>query len=786
MIKHTYHVLEFYKLLQILSGYASCPLGRKDCLSLEPSCDPNVIDREQRLVSEIKLLLKVKGFSPLNGLMDISSAVKRSRAEGACLEPDQLLAVHNITEAAERTKRAITSQREICPLLHNEIGHMTLFPELKESISRCIHFDETIKDSSSPALGKLRKTKSALRKDLQKRLEGIRKSHNLIQEGEDHLISIRDGRYIIPIRTEWKNRIPGIVHDYSRTQATCFFEPLEAVQDNNRLAELRHLEHEEEFRILTGLTAMVRGSAEELLYTQKLLGKIDGLYARARYSETYKGIMPLIRPESRVDLRKALNPILLSLTAAGEPTVPVDIYLNRKANVLVISGPNRGGKTVTLKTLGLLCLMAQAGLHIPAEEGSQLPVFNNILAEIGDDQDIRTGLSTFSAHISHLKYIVENADQDALVIIDEPGMGTDPDEGAALAMALLDNLVEKDALVVVSTHYNRLKTYGLLTERAENACMEFDETLHSPTFMLRYGTPGTSYAFEVARNHGIGARLLARAKDYLDREEVRLNRLIDKLNTLIREAESRRTQAERVRAKYQSAKEKMMRTLEQIQSDKKALMEDMRAEAERVIGQSREELRRLINSLKENKGPTQAYVQERHDEVSSALIHELSPREDRDLPSRDKGFREGQVVLHKGTRMKGKILAVDPDHSKVLIMSGKIKLSADLKDLQVVSDRAEREADVSPGTVSSGFSGGFDRELNLVGYRVEEALPLIDRMIDRSVVEGGMSLRIVHGHGTGALKSAIRDHLKSFSCIKRFGGADPRSGGEAITIVELQ
>lgn len=786
MIKHTYHVLEFYKLLQILSGYASCPLGRKDCLSLKPSCDPNVIDIEQKLVSETKLLLKVRAFSPLNGLKEISPFVKRSLTEGACLEPDILRKVYDITEAGERTKKAITSQREICPLLYDKIAHMTLFQQLKESISRCIHLDGTIKDSASTTLGKLRRKKSRLRRELQKRLEDIRRSHNLIPEGDDHLISIRDGRYIIPIRTEWKNRIQGIVHDYSRTQATCFFEPLEAVEDNNRLAEVRHLENEEELKILTDLTAMVRDSAEDLLDTQALLGTIDGLYARARFSETYKGVMPVINRENRIDLRKALNPILLSVAPVGEPTVPVDIHLDRKDNVLVISGPNRGGKTVTLKTLGLLSLMAQAGLHIPAEEGSQLPVFKNILAEIGDDQDIRAGLSTFSAHISHLKYIMENAGQDSLVIIDEPGMGTDPDEGSALAMALLDDLIEKDALVVVSTHYNRLKTYGLLNERAENACMEFDETVNSPTFMLRYGTPGTSYAFEVARNHGIEAGLLARARDYLDREEIRLNRLIDKLNMLIREAESRRDQAERVRAKYQSAKEKMMRTLREIRSDKKALMEDMRDEAEQVIRESREKLRGLINSLKEKKGDTQAHVQERHEEISRALIHELSPRKDKGDASVEKGFMEGQVVRHKGTRMKGRILAIDSDHSKAFIMSGKIKLSADLNDLQVVSDKAEREQDDSPVAISSDFSGSSDRELNLIGYRVEEALPLIDRMIDRSMIEGGISLRIVHGHGTGTLKTAIRDHLKNFSCIKRIGGADPRSGGEAITIVELQ
>ena len=786
MIKHTYHVLEFYKLLQILSGYASCQIGRKDCLSLKPSKDPKVIDIEQRLVSETKLLLKVNGFSPFNGLIDISPFVKRSLAEGTRLEPDSLLSIYNITEAADRTKRSITVQRDICPLLYDKIKNMTLFQELKESILHSVHYDGTIKDSSSPALRRLRRKKSELRRNLQKRLENIKKRNNLVRDGDDHQVSLRDGRYIIPIRTDTRNRIQGIIHDYSRTQATCFFEPLEAVHDNNRLAELRHLEKEEELRILESLTAMVRDSANDLLNTQELLGKFDGLYARARLSQAFKGIMPVLSEENRVDLKGALNPILLSMSVDGEPPVPVDIHMDRKVNVLIISGPNRGGKTVTLKTLGLLSMMSQAGMHIPAEEGSRLPVFENILAEIGDEQDIQTGMSTFSAHVSHLKYIMENADQNSLVIIDEPGMGTDPDEGSALAMALLDDLAEKNTLVAVSTHYNRLKTYGLLKNRVENACMEFNDSVNRPTFILKYGTPGTSYAFEVAHNHGIQADLLARAKNYLDRDGVRLNRLIDKLNQRLQEAESQQSQAERVRAKYHSAKKKMLKTIDAIELDKRALLDNMRNQAELLIKESKEEYKSLINSLKIKKGDSQARVQERYEEISRRLADELCAPDKRDETVKGKGFREGQMVRHRNTRMKGKILSIDFDNSKALIMSGKIKLSANLSDLQVVSDNAERESDESFGMISSGFSGDSDRELNLIGYRIEEALPLIDRMIDRSMIEGGMSLRIVHGYGTGRLKTAIRDYLKNFSCIKKIGGADPKSGGEAITIVELQ
>ncbi|MFC1866635.1 endonuclease MutS2 [Thermodesulfobacteriota bacterium] len=785
MIKYTYHVLEFHKLLHILSGYASCPLGQSDCLSLEPSKDLKIIDNEQILVSEMKLLLKLKGFFPFEGLIDVGSYIKSCRAEGSCLEPDKLLFILGIAEAARDAKKTILSQKDICPGLYNMIKEMALCEELRKSVSNAINPNRAIKDSASNSLRRLRRKLTGLRKDLQKRLEDIKRSLNVTSNGDDNLISIRDGRYIIPLRTDMKNRVQGIVHDYSRTQATCYFEPIEAIVDNNRLAELNHLEKEEELRVLSCLTAMVRDRAEDLLGTQAMLGKLDGLYARARFSDALGGVRPVMSRESVVDLRQAKNPILICMAPEGEDTVPLDIFLDKDVNILIISGPNRGGKTVTLKSLGLLSLMAQAGIHIPAAEGSRLPVFRHIIAEIGDDQDIQSGLSTFSAHVSHIKYMIEHADHESLIIIDEPGMGTDPDEGAALAMALLDELAHKSSLVAVSTHYNRLKSYGLLEKRAKNACMGFDDAANRPSFSLHYGTPGTSYAFEVAQNLGINKGLLTHAKGYLDQDEVRLNRLIDKLNSLIQETHLERSEAEHVKRKYHSAKEKVLKTLNQIESNEQEMLDKKRNEADFLIKESTEEFKNLINSLKGNKRPSQAYVKKRHDEITEKLVDNLYSTKGNEKPVEDKGLKIGQFVRHMGLDLEGRIHSLDNLNSKASILTGNVKLSVETNALMVIPDEVRRTADESTGDFSCSFTGDSAKEINLIGYKVEDALPLIDKMIDRSIVEGGLSLKLVHGHGTGKLKTAIRDHLRKFSCVKRIGGADPKSGGEAITIVEL-
>jgi len=792
MIEHTYQVLEYHRLLNILSHYASCPLGQSNCLSLRPSNDAKYINNELRLASELKLLLKVKGFVSFSEVTDISVILKKSGAEGACLEPKELLCVLGLTQASRQSEKFVSSNRALCPGIYGLVEDMADCGALIKAIRDTISLSGAIKDSASPALKKIRGKKIRLRSDIEKGLQRIKDSAGLTGDGQDHLVTVRDGRYVISLRTDKKSWIQGIIHGYSKTRSTCFLEPVDAIQDNNRMAELAQEEKAEEFRILIGLTGMVSDFSRDLDSCQALITRLDGLYARARFSETLSCVAPEVDEEGGIELIGARNPILMALALEAldrderaDTPVSVDILLDGDRNGLIISGPNRGGKTVTLKTLGLMCLMVQAGIHVPADEGSRFPVFNQIMADIGDDQDIQAGRSTFSAHAAHLKYLTEHADQKSLAIIDEPGMGTDPDEGVALAMAVFDSLCRRGTFVAVSTHLNRLKSYGLLNPRALNAAVEFDSKRNCPTFRLKYGSPGISHALEIARDVGVPANILDQAKGYLDNDEIRLNRLIEKLNHLKLETEREKREAEEAKRTYQDAEKETKNRLTNLEVEERTLIEKKRVEAETAIKDAREELRQAINLLKKNRDSSQAYVTERYDEVGRRLMEQLEPERIETSPAGLKQIEKGQMVYHSKLKQKGTVLSIDSSSGRAQLMLGKVKMSAEIQDLEIVKGVKEPGPDEVVRPVSWGFKGLPPRELNVIGYRVDDAIPLIDKTIDRALVDGKLTLRIIHGFGTGRLRKAIREHLKGVSFVKSICSADPKSGGDAITVVEL-
>ncbi len=792
MIEHTYQVLEYYRLLDILSRYASCSLGKSDCLSLKPSSDYEFIDNEQRLVSEMRLLHKVKGFFSLSDVIDIIPFLKKSSPKGSHLEPNELLCILNLAEAVQQTERFIRSNSSLCSRMCDLISDLPGYEALVKTLKNTISSLGTVKDSASTALKKIREKRIRLRMELQKKLEGIQKTVGLSQEGQDNIVTVRDGRYVISLRTDQKSRINGIIHDYSRTRITCFLEPLEVIPDNNRMGELAQEEKEEETRILTDLTDLVRDKAAELEYSQGLISRIDGLNARARFSEALSCVMPEVGEKFGVELKGAKNPILLALAMDGRKPdeavdfpVPVDILLDDNHNVLIISGPNRGGKTVALKTLGLMSLMVQAGIHIPAEEGSKLSVFNQIMADIGDDQDIQSGLSTFSAHAAHLRYIVEHADQKSLVIIDEPGMGTDPNEGVALAMAVLDFLLHIGSFVAVSTHLNRLKTYGLLNQRAINASVKFDTDKNCPTFKIEYGSPGISYALEIARDMGVPESILECARGYLDEDEVKLNRLMEKLNTLIAKVRLDKKEAEEVKRKYHSAAKKIKEKLISLKAEKKAMMEAKGNEAEAVIREARNELREAINMLKKKKEVSQARVTDKFTKISRRLMDQLEVGSNGKLSFEPNEIEGGEFVYHTKLKQKGVVQSVDLSDGRATVILGNVKVSSKFQDLEVIKEPKESSLDEAGRDISWELKRTLPMELNIIGCKVDDAIPIIDKTIDQALVDGEFTLRIIHGFGTGKLREAVRAHLNGIPFVKKISSADPRFGGDAITVVEL-
>ncbi|SPD72809.1 putative Endonuclease MutS2 [uncultured Desulfobacterium sp.] len=795
MIEHTYQVLGYYQLLDILSQYAACPLGRSDCLSLKPSSDPSHIDNELRLVSETRLLLKTDGFIPLSDVTDVDHLLKKTYAAGSYLVPDELLSILKLAEAGRVSLRFLRPRRGLFPRLYERVKDSPDFGPLIKALTDTIADNGEIKDSASPTLKKIRQRKIRLRQELEKKLAGIQRTAGLFEDRNDSLITIRDGRYVVALRTDQKNRIDGIIHDYSQTKATCFIEPVDVIRDNNRAAELVHEEKEEEYHILLQLTGLVKGHLDDLVRTEKMIAGLDGLYARAVFGEVYSCAMPEIGHHHGICLKGARNPILQAIgprdNQSGRPVnfpVPVDVILDEGHKLLVVSGPNRGGKTVVLKTLGLMCLMAQAGMHIPAKEGSCLPVFDQVTALIGDDQDIEAGLSTFSAHAAQLKQALDRSEKNCLVIIDEPGMGTDPDEGVALSMAVLDFLCLQGAFVAVSTHSNRLKAYGLTNQGAINAAVEFDIERNRPTFKLTYGVPGVSHGLEIARDMGIPLEVLDRARQYLDQDEVRLNRLIERLNSLILEKEDESLKAKALKERYKIATEEVTERLTSLEAEKRALIEAKRREADAVINQSREELKQAINLLKKKKESVQSHVSEIHARTTDNLT-EYIKRESKDADRRPltsfKRPKKGDFVYHRELKQKGVIQSITPSGDRAAVMLGNIKVSARIEDLDLIKGIKKSEHDQPSSAVTWKFKNGHSGEINVIGFRVDDAIPLIDKTLDSALVDGKQTLRIVHGFGTGKLKEAIRGYLRGVPFVKNISSAEPDSGGDAITVVEL-
>ena len=793
MIEYSLRVLEYYRLLNILSNYAASPLGRSDCLSLKPLKELESIKAEQRLVSEMKEVLLTKGFVSLSSLVDLRPVLRKAGKKGACLEPKQLLSIHNLILVSNQVKNWIYEARDLCPSLMDILDNIPACCDLAKEIGRSITEDGGISDSASPLLAAIRSQRVALRGVVEKKLNEIL---SRLEFSDDNLVSVRDGRYVVSIRTDKKNLIKGIVHGYSRTHSTCFVEPLAAVEENNDLVELTDREKEEERKVLERLTDLVSDFSSELLTCLEIMGRSDGIFARAEFSSAINGISPILTSRKTVYLLGALNPILLSLyldsskedkTGGKESVVPIEIKIDAEKSILVISGPNRGGKTVALKTLGLLALMSQAGMHISAKEGSRLGVFDNILAEIGDEQDISAGLSTFSARLEHLREIVDLAGEKSLIILDELGAGTDPDEGTSLAMSILDYLSEKGSLGAISTHYQKLKRYGLINKKAQNASVEFDQEKGRPTFRLLTGMPGVSHAIEIARDMGIKPEIIDKAATYLGKDRGEPDLVMEELAKMMEELKAEKEAVTVARQEYVESKKRLEEEQERLSEQLNEMLAEKEQVAEGFLSEAKREFGEAIGYLKE-KGPDgQFEATQRYTRAKRELMDAIAGLKEEKKSTNHIPVTIGQSVFHKKSKKRGWVIGIDESSSKTQILIGNVKLTVDSSEVIPESKApSQQEESQKKGKQWSVSSTAMDkRELNLIGYTIADALPLVDRMIDQAVVHGYTKVKIIHGIGSGTLKKAIREQLKENSYVKDFisGGRD--RGSDGITVVEL-
>ena len=793
MEEHSLTVLEYYRLLNILSNYAASPLGRSDCLSLKPLRELESIKAEQRLVSEMKELLLAKGFIPLSSLVDLRPVLRKAGKKGAYLEPKELLSIHNLIGISNRVKNWVYEARDLCPSLTEILDNIPACHDLAKEIERSITEDGGISDLASPSLSSLRSQRVTVRRAVENKLNDIL---NRTQLDDESLVSVRDGRYVVSIKTDKGNVIEGIVHGYSRSHSTCFIEPMGVVEENNHLVELTDREREEERKVLEGLTEFVSDFSSALLACLEIMGRVDGIFARAEFSKAIKGISPIFSSDKTVYLLDALNPILLSLyleSSRGDKTediervVPIEVKIDAEKSILIISGPNRGGKTVALKTIGLLALMSQAGMHIPAKEGSRLSAFDNILAEIGDDQDILAGLSTFSARLEHLKEIVDQAGENSLVILDELGTGTDPNEGTSLAMAILDYVSEKGSLSAISTHYQRLKRYGLINKKAQNASVEFDYEKGGPTFRLLTGLPGVSHGIEIARDAGIKPEIIDKAATYLGKDRGKADLVMEDLAKMMGELKEEKEAVTLARQEYVLSKKRLEEEEERLAEQLNEMLIQKEKGAERILSEAKREFGEAIGYLKEKGSEGQLEATQRYARARRDLMDAIGGLKEERKSADHVSLVVGQPVFHRKSGKRGLVVGVDEHSSNARVLIGNVRLTVDSSELipapEVPSqhkDDRERGKQWSISSTSLGI-----RELNLVGYTIAEALPLVDRMIDQALVHGCTRLKIVHGIGSGTLKKAIREYLRENFYVKDFFSEGRDGGSDGSTVVEL-
>ncbi len=792
MYEHSLRVLEFDKVISIVADYAASVPGRTAVQKLLPARDRKVVEVLLRETSELTQILRSGDPPPLDGILDIGRVVDKLGVTGIVLSPSELLHTVTTLGAGRRVKsffqrfeqRAATAHA--APLLRAIASRIEPLKSVEDAVFSAIDERAEVRDSASPELRKIRKQLARMRDDILGRMSAILQDSGHQKVIQDPVITVRDDRYVLPLKPNFRQSLQGVVHGQSSSRATLFVEPLDVLEQNNRLAELRMEEREEVERIIRELSELLAGESVRIGATVRALADIDAVYARARFGLEFGGSVPETSPDRGIRLRAARHPLLVgrAKAAAQGGVTPNDIIVEGNLRALILSGPNAGGKTVILKTVGLLCLMAQAGLPITADEGSEIPCFRSVFADIGDEQSLEQDLSTFSSHVSQIAEILRQADSDSLVLLDELGSGTDPGEGAGLGAAVLDSLIERGCCTVVTTHHNALKLFGSQTIGAVNAAMEFDPQTLKPTYRLIPGRPGRSYGLDMAARLGVLPTVIEQARARIGEDDISLDRLLKQV-----EEDSRTLALER------QALEKALATAQQQQTEAEEALRAAKEEARNLRAKAKAEAREVLAGLRQKLRELSRAARLEHTEVRQAsaeveaLGRMLEPAVSEEVP-RSPLFAGD---LHAGDRVRisrlnktGTVLSAGRGTVEIEVGGKTIRLSAsDIAPLG--SEGRSRQVKTAPGWSAElgGDEGAADR-LNIIGCRVEEGLAEVDRFIDRAGAHNLSIITVIHGLGTGALKAAVAEFLKSHPLVAAIRQGEPAEGGAGVTVAELK
>lgn len=779
--------LDFDKILARLSEKCMLPRAQELAEELKPYTSHELVRESLEETGEGKALLRVSPLFSVRGAKEIRPYLERC-LRGGTLNPEELLHIRDTMKTARQIKQSILEGKTEVPHLKGIIQGIILPKGLEEEITRCISEEGQVADQASPELADFRRGITRLQHRIRETLDGIIRNPSSQKILQDPIVTQRSDRYVVPVKQEYRQSFPGIVHDQSASGATLFIEPMAVVNLGNELREVLIKEQREVQRILMLLSVRVESEAELIAEAHEALARVDFILAKARLSEAMNAGAPILSDKQEIKLVQARHPLL-----SGH-VVPLSIELGIRFDTIVVTGPNTGGKTVALKTTGLLTAMAQCGLHIPAESDSRIGVFTQIFADIGDEQSVEQSLSTFSGHMKNIVEIIQKADRRSLILLDEVGAGTDPTEGAALAMAIIAELHERGARIVATTHYGALKSFAYNTPRVENASVEFDSETLRPTYRLLIGIPGKSNAFYIAGRLGLTEAVLDRAKSFVTEREMQVADLIENLEDTQREIDWEKRRAREERQAIERESLGLRERSQQLEEEYQELMAKAKDEATEIVREARRETERLIDELK------QALKEERKDqqaiEHARQGIRKLSNKVGaQESSSRGHSgintdeIKLGQMVYMTKLRQKGQVLKLPNENGEILVQAGIIKLNVPISEIRIVTEEKAKKPTRSvggQGRLGMNKAETVRSEIDLRGMMVEEASYALDKYLDDAILTGVGQVYVIHGKGTGALRNGIQDFLRGHPHVKSFRLGQHGEGDLGVTVVELK
>ncbi|MGG0275383.1 endonuclease MutS2 [Bacillus rhizoplanae] len=786
MLERTLRVLEYDKIKEQLLEHVASSLGRDKVKGLMPSTNYEEVVELQETTDEAAKVIRLKGHVPLGGIFDIRPNVKRAKI-GSMLSPHELLDIASTMYGSRQIKRFIEDMIENgveLPILDTYVARIISLYDLEKKITNCISDGGEVVDSASEKLRGIRQQIRTAESRIREKLENMTRSSNAQKMLSDAIVTIRNDRYVIPVKQEYRGVYGGIVHDQSASGQTLFIEPQVIVELNNTLQEARVKEKQEVERILMMLTEEVAAEADVVLENVDVVAELDFIFAKAFYAKRLKATKPILNNERYMNLRQARHPLIDS-----KVVVPNDIVLGKDFTTIVITGPNTGGKTVTLKTVGICILMAQSGLQIPVLDESEICVFKHVFADIGDEQSIEQSLSTFSSHMVNIVDILEQADFESLVLFDELGAGTDPQEGAALAISILDEVYNRGARVVATTHYPELKAYGYNREQVINASVEFDVNTLSPTYKLLIGVPGRSNAFEISKRLGLSDRVIDRARGHISTESNKVENMIAKLEESQKNAEREWNEAEELRKQSEKLHKELQRQIIEFNEERDERLLKAQKEGEEKVEAAKKEAEEIIRELRQLRKAKLADIKDHELIEAKSRLAGAAPELVKKQKTKVKNTAPKQV-LQPGDEVKvltfgqkGQLLKKVSDN-EWNVQIGILKMKVKESDMEYINTPVPVEKKAV--TAVKGRDYHVSLELDLRGERFEDAMARVEKYLDDAQLASYPRVSIIHGKGTGALRQGVQDYLKNHRGVKSFRYGDMGEGGLGVTVVELK